>query len=295
MGEHTKGVRQMTATSAVPVDPSNQEQLRAWDGDEGGCWAAHADHFDRAIAAYHSALMEAANIGPSDRVLDVGCGTGQVARDAARLATSGSVLGVDLSTAMLDDARRRATAEGLANVTFEQGDAQVHRFEPSSYDVAVSRTGAMFFGDMVAAFRNIGRALRADGRLVLLTWQPASENEWIRELPTAMAAGRVLPTPPPDAPGPFSLSEPERIRALLAEAGYRDITITGTAAPMWFGRDADDAVDLVSGLLGWMLEGLDDESRAAAADALRETIVAHETPDGVLYGSATWMTVGTRR
>lgn len=266
----------MTATRAVQVDPSNAEQLGAWDGDEGAYWAAHPEHFDRSMAAYHGPLMETAGIGPNDRVLDVGCGTGQLARDAARIATSGSALGIDLSTEMLDYARRQAAFEGLRNVGFEQGDAQVHAFEAGSFHIAVSRTGAMFFGDKVAAFRNIGRALRPGGRLVLLTWQPLSENEWLREFSTAMAAGRDLPMPPPDAPGPFSLSEPARIEAFLAEAGYIDISIEGAAAPMWFGRDADDAFDLVSGLLGWMLQGLDEPGRNKALDALRATIRAHE-------------------
>src|ERR1051325_5111796 len=115
----------MIASSAAQVDPTNAEQLRAWDGDEGAYWAAHAEHFDRSVAGYHVALMEAAAIGSHERVLDVGCGTGQVDRDAARVATGGSVLGVDLSTAMLAVARRQAAADGLTNVAFEQADAQV--------------------------------------------------------------------------------------------------------------------------------------------------------------------------
>ena len=62
---------------------------------------------------------------------------------------------------MLDYARRRAAEEGVTNVTFEQADAQIHPFEPGAFDVAISRTGAMFFGDHAAAFTNIGRALRS--------------------------------------------------------------------------------------------------------------------------------------
>ena len=93
-------------------------------------------------------------------MLDVGCGTGQTTRDAARAASAGSALGVDLSSRMLDYARHRAAEEGVTNVTFAQADAQIHPFEPGAYDVAISRTAAMFFGDHVAAFRNIGRALR---------------------------------------------------------------------------------------------------------------------------------------
>src|SRR5688572_25991891 len=137
----------MASTGAVRIDPANAEQLRAWDGDEGAYWAANADRYDRAVAAHHGSFLAAAAIGRVDRVLDVGCGTGQLTGDAARAAPAGAALGVDLSSAMLDVGRRRAAAAGLPNVAFEQVDAQVHPFDPASFDVVVSRTGAMFFGD----------------------------------------------------------------------------------------------------------------------------------------------------
>jgi SAM-dependent methyltransferase len=284
----------MTATNAVPVDMSNVEQLRAWDGDEGAYWADNAEYFDRSIADYHQRLLAAAAIGRRDHVLDVGCGTGQTTRDAGRAAAAGSALGIDLSSRMLDYARRRAIDEGVTNVTFEQADAQIHPFELSAYDVAISRTAAMFFGDHVAAFTNIGRALRSGGRLVLVTWQPLPGNEWIAEISGALAAGRDLPAPPPDA-GPFALSDPDRIRTLLANAGFANVELESATTGMWFGNNADDAHQFVLGLMGWMLQGLDDAGRARAIDALHATMAAHETPDGVRFGSAAWITQATRQ
>src|SRR3954462_10863092 len=106
---------EMTATKAVPVHSSNVEQLRAWDGDEGEYWAENAEYFDRSVAVYHQRLLAAAAIAERDRVLDVGCGTGQTTRDAGRAASAGSALGIDLSSRMLDYARRRAIAEGVTN------------------------------------------------------------------------------------------------------------------------------------------------------------------------------------
>jgi ubiquinone/menaquinone biosynthesis C-methylase UbiE len=121
-----------------------------------------------------------------------------------------TALGVDLSSRMIAEARRRAEAEGVTNVRFEQADAQIYPFDPEAFDVAISRTSAMFFGDPVAAFTNTARALRPGGRLVLLTWQSLPRNEWLLEWTAALTAGRGLPTPPPGAPGPLSLSEPDR-------------------------------------------------------------------------------------
>lgn len=285
----------MTATNAVPVAPSNTEQLRAWDGVEGQYWAENAEYFDRAVAVYHQRLLAVAAIGEREQVLDIGCGTGQTTRDAARAASAGSALGVDLSSRMLDYARRRAAEEGVPNVAFAQADAQIHAFEAGAYDVAISRTGAMFFGDHGPAFCNIGRALRPGGRLVLVTWQPLPGNEWIRKIFGALAAGRDLPAPPPDAPGPFALSDPDRVRVVLTSAGFDDVELQGTTAGMWFGNDADDAHRFALGLMGWMLDGLDDADRTRAIDALHATMAAHETPDGVLFGSAAWTIQATRR
>jgi SAM-dependent methyltransferase len=284
----------MATTHAVPFDPTNAEQLRAWDGDEGAYWAAHADHFERALAAYRQRFFDAAAIANSDHVLDIGCGTGRTTRDAARTASQGSVLGIDLSAAMLEVARRRAASEGLTNVRFEQADAQIHPFGPESFDLAIGQTSAMFFGDREAALANIARALRPGGRLVLLTWQPLAANEWIREFSFALAAGRDLPTPPPESPGPFALADPEVIHSVLTGAGYRDITLDGATAAMWFGHDTDDAYQLLSGLMAWMLEGRDDGDRARALEDLRATIAAHDTSEGVVYESAAWVIRATR-
>ncbi|WP_334142773.1 class I SAM-dependent methyltransferase [Rhabdothermincola sp.] len=273
----------------IAVAPSNTAQAKAWDGDEGAFWARQADRFDRAVAGYRQPFLEAAGIGSADRVLDVGCGCGETTLDAAHLADGGTALGVDLSSAMLEVARRRASDQGIANASFEQADAQVYAFELASFDLAISRTGAMFFGEPVAAFTNIGTALRPGGRLTLLAWQPLTGNEWIREFSGALAAGRDMPPPPPDAPGPFALSDPQRVEHILGAAGFDEIRLDPVEAPMWFGDTADDACEFVLGVSGWMLEGLDDESRSRALGALRSSIESHTGSTGVLYASAAWL------
>src|SRR3712207_2307032 len=118
----------MVEPPAVDVDPANRDQLRAWDGDGGAYWAARAEHFARAVARYTPPFFTAASIRTDDRVLDVGCGSGGTTREAARRAPAGEAVGVDLSSAMLEVARRAAEREGLGNVRFLQADAQVHPF-----------------------------------------------------------------------------------------------------------------------------------------------------------------------
>ena len=279
----------MAEATQTRVAPANTEQARAWDGDEGAYWAAHAEHFDRAVAAYHGTFMAACGIASGERVLDIGCGTGQTTRDAARAAGPGTAFGVDLSARMIELAWRLAARQDIGNVSFEQADAQIHPFPAGSFDVAISRTGTMFFADPAAAFANIGRALRPGGRLVMLAWQGPGPNEWIRELGGALAAGRDLPAPPAGAPGPFALADPGRVRTLLASAGFSDVNLDALHQPMWFGSDPGDAHRFVLGLMGWMLDGLDDAGRERALGALTATVTAHASSDGITFASGAWL------
>ena len=124
--------------------------------------------YDVELRAHHEDLRAAYRISPGDEVVDIGCGTGLTTREAARAAAPGRVVGVDVSERMLQRARQATAAERLDNVRYELGDAQVHRFEPPGFDVAISRFGTMFFSDPVAAFANIAAALRPGARLLLL-------------------------------------------------------------------------------------------------------------------------------
>jgi SAM-dependent methyltransferase len=275
------------------VDPSNAAQERAWEGAEGDHWAAHADLLEGMPARYDPALLDATEIDATARVLDVGCGTGSVTRAAARRARSGTALGVDLSTAMVDVARERAARAGLANAAFARADAQVHPFRTAGFDVVLSRTGASFFGDLAAAFANLARATAPGGRLALLTWQPLPRNEWIAAIGGALT-GRPLPGPPAGTPWPFALADPERVDDLVRTAGFTDVRIEDVREPVLFGPDPVAARDVMAGLLSWMLEGRDRAERDRARAALLATLREHEGPDGVAFGSAAWLVTARR-
>jgi SAM-dependent methyltransferase len=214
---------------------ANREQADAWNGDEGAHWAANADRYNASTAVYDHPLFAAVRIQPTDVVLDVGCGCGSTTRAAARHASAGSATGVDLSAPMLDVARAQAEAEGLTNVTFTQADAQVETFPPE-YDAVISRFGAMFFGDLAAAFANLGRALEPGGRLGVVAWTSVDRNEWLTAIRAALAAGRDLPAPPPGVPGPFGLGDRDRTRAWLTAAGFRSIDLEEVQGAFFAGR-----------------------------------------------------------
>jgi SAM-dependent methyltransferase len=275
----------------------NVEQAEEWDGREGDHWVQHADRYDALSQRITPRLMDTAAISAADRVLDVGCGCGLTTRAAARAANAGAVLGVDLSAAMLREAERRAHAEGLDNVRFEQGDAQVHTFPPAAFDLAISRFGVMFFEDPAAAFRNIASAVRRGGRYVFLCWQDLPHNDWI--MVPAGAALSYVPFPdlgPEGAPGPFSLADPDRARSVLMEAGFEDIDIEEITEQVLLGENASDATEFLrgTGMARVLLADTDPDTERNAMDAVRSALEAHEQPGGIWLGSAAWLFAARR-
>lgn len=278
-------------------DIANVDQADAWNGYEGEHWAANQDRWDAVNGEFNDPLLEAAAIGAGDRVLDIGCGNGQTTRLAARRAAEGSALGLDLSGPMLARARRRAAAEGIANVTFVQGDAQVHPLPANAFDVAISRFGIMFFADPVAAFANVGRSLRPGGRLAFLCMQDLSRSAVFRVPMTAIA--QVVPPPvlsTAGGPGMFSLADPARIVEVLTAAGFERVTPTGVERAAGWGRDAESAAAffLESGPAHALLAGAGGETvervRAAIVAALRP----YEQAAGVRLPLAAWLVTASR-
>jgi SAM-dependent methyltransferase len=275
---------------------ANAQQAAEWDGPAGAHRTRHAAVFDAEDRRHNERFRAAAGVAPSDRVLDIGCGTGQSTRDAARAAVAGSALGIDLSAQMLEHARRISREEGLTNVGFEQADAQVHAFPPGGFDVAISRFGSMFFDDPVAAFGNIGHALRPGGRLVLMVWQARERNAWSTTIREAIAGDAELPPPPATGPHPFSLGDPAVAGGILAAAGFTEISFTDVHEPVYYGPDAAVALNVVSGLRSTrdLLAGMDAGQAEKALGRLRATLAAHQTGEGVLFDARTWIIAARR-
>ena len=206
---------------------ANEAMRHYWNTVAGPRWVASPGFRERRNLESLALLLTCLRLAGGESVLEIGCGTGAVTVPLAEaVGEHGRVVAVDISEPMLGAARQRIEASGVHNVTLLSGDAQVLAFEPAAFDVATSRMGVMFFADPVAAFRNMGGALRPGGRLVFACWAPLAENRhWLISYDIAL---RHLGQPEPStdhAPGPLAFTDPDYIRRILTAAGFAEIVV----------------------------------------------------------------------
>ncbi len=283
--------------------PENAGQVEYWNGEAGLRWARSQDGMDRAFQPLTAALIERAAPCPGERAADIGCGCGDLSLMLAdRLGTEGRVLAVDVSRPMLEQARARQQAlagEVRAAIQWQEADAAAWPFPEGGFDLLTSRFGVMFFADPVTAFRNMRRALRPGGRLVMLCWRPMQDNAWVAVPRAAML--QVVPAPepmPPHAPGPFAFADAARVGAILAQAGFTAVASVGvdaaldTAAPGSADAAAlDDAVRFAteSGPASALLRDVDDALRERAVAAVRAALRGHAGAGRASLDAACWL------
>jgi SAM-dependent methyltransferase len=265
------------ATAQAPA--ANAAMRDYWNTVAGPRWVAGQGFRERRNLESLTLLLEHLHLAGGESVLEIGCGTGAVTLPLAQaVGTGGRVVGVDISEPMLGVARQRVTESGARNVNLLLGDAQVMALEPAAFDVATSRMGVMFFADPVAAFRNIGIALKPDGRLVFACWAPLEENRhWLVAYEVAV---RHLGPPAPSTdpvPGPLAFGDPDYIRRILTAAGYADIAIE-RAHPTIIGGSAEEEARqaLMMGPTARLIEAKqpDEATRKVIADEIGAAFAA---------------------
>ncbi len=276
---------------------SNAEMSQYWNDSAGPVWVAQQERLDAQIGPLGALARERAAIRPGERVLDVGCGCGGTTLELANaVGAAGGVAAVDISRPMLDRARQRVRDAGLhGRVGFRLGDAQVADFETDAYDLVFSRFGVMFFADPVAAFANLRRALRRDGRVVFVCWQPRGKNPWMMAPVAAAAQHIAFPAPPPpDAPGPFAFGDAERVCGILEAAGFAKVAHEAVNRPMRLAGDSlEETLELFLqiGPLGALLREVkpSEEQRARVIDSVRKVLESFQTPRGFEAEAGAWI------
>lgn len=271
----------------------NAPQIEYWNGPAGDKWAGLADAQDRMLGGLGSAAMDVCDIQSGHSVLDVGCGSGTTTIEIARrVGKTGRVLGIDISTPMLEVGRARLDALDIDNVTFENKDVSTYPFEADTFDRVFSRFGVMFFADPINAFSNIRRGLRAGGRLAFVCWQAADKNPWI-EIPRQVVLQHVPAPPPvdPEAPGPMAFANPERVRHILSGAGFSEINIEPLETLIPFEPDVPGTAQrLVQvGFASRLLSNASDDVIARVKSDISDAISRFQTDNGVMIDGTTWI------
>ncbi|GGB31825.1 hypothetical protein GCM10011380_21510 [Sphingomonas metalli] len=259
-----------------------------WQARVGDVWAEDWQRTDRAFAGlvpHFDAAILAAAPGAGGRVVDIGCGAGSTALALADARPDLVVHGVDLSPALLAVARHR---DERGAVQFVEGDVLTVVPSLAPVDLYVSRHGVMFFADPAAALARLANAARPGAALVFSCFAAPADNPW-STLITPPPAPR---DPPP--PGPFAFADPQRVAALLRDAGWHaeEPARIDFAYRVGAGEDpVADAVDFLSriGPAATVLREARPADRPALVERLAAALADHRHGSCVELPAAAWI------
>lgn len=198
-----------------------ENMLDVWT-ESARYWTKYSDTIHKMFVPLTRALIERAGIGQGQNVLDVAGGAGEPSLTIAGVVgPEGSVTCTDGVTQMVESARAEAQRRGLTNMQFQQCTADSLPFPDNSFDVVVSRLGAMFFP--VAAFREMLRVLRPNGRLAFAVWGKSEVNPFCYLVTRVMDQHVKSPAADPDAPNAFRFAEPGKLVDVMKQAGAVDV------------------------------------------------------------------------
>lgn len=279
-----------TPTTAAEI---RQAQRESWDTAAAGWWRwwptmeAGSDQLNRRLLAM-------AGLDEGMRVLDIATGIGEPALSAATIVgPTGSVVATDVSEAMLDIARQRVADAGVANIELVCADEQLVGID-GPFDAVLSRWGVMFFGDVPGFLARTLELLRPGGRLALAVWASPDQVPMATAF-FAAAQTLGLPSPPPDAPGPFRFADVDAFAATLADAGFVDVA-TDTATVRLEFDSAETFTrfthDVAAPIRAWIAQQPDraDEVWTAVTEATR----SFEGADGVVMDNIAPLLTATK-
>lgn len=260
-----------------------------WQDRVGRAWAENWQLTDRSLAGLTEQLLQVISALPGKRIADIGCGAGELSLAIARQRPDAEVTGVDVSGDLVETARQRA---GTCGVRFILADAAEWQPEGEGPDLLVSRHGVMFFDNPVAAFAHLRSVSAPDARLAFSCFRPREENPWMSGLASLLPG---IPTPTdPHAPGPFAFADPERISAILREAGWSGLRIEPHDFAYVAGagdRAVDDAAEFFAriGPLAPVIREMGGEARDVLQARLLQWIGRYQQETLVAFPAAAWI------
>lgn len=261
-----------------------EEQIAAWRSVAAG-WERQRAFLWQATRHVSERMVELVDPREGDTVLDLAAGVGDTGFLAARrIGSTGRLLSTDAAAEMVAAAERRGAALGLANVEYRVVDAASIDLPTGSVDGVLCRWGIMLVPDCEAMAREVCRVMRPGARAAIAAWAEPDRNDWMTAAGRSALALGLVERPPPDAPGPFRLADPMRLRALLRDSGLtvaavEEVEITWRAASLdeWWQVSLDTSRSLTRAV---------DAATPAEVDAIRagaaERLARYTAPDGTV-------------
>ena len=256
----------------MSVEEYRRQALETWETMAVG-WERRVAEIDETIGRVLEWLIGALAPQAGDVVLDLAAGPGSAGFAASPIVGErGRVISTDFSPAMVEVAQRRSATLGLTNVEHRVMSGDRIELDNDSVDGVLCRFGYMLMPDPAGAFAETRRVLKPGGRLVFSVWRGPERNPWLS------IAGRILvehghfPPPEPGAPGVFSLANDERLRSLLADAGFTIERLEEVGADFSY-RDVDDYIAVARETGGAFAKAWDaapEEDRHAMTAELEE-------------------------
>ncbi|PSL17792.1 class I SAM-dependent methyltransferase [Shimia abyssi] len=284
-------------SSGTPVSPI----VEFWNNTLAPKFLTYRHILEGGLSRHGDQVFPLIDIRKGERLLDVGCGFGDMTLALARkVGQCGHVTGVDCCPDFLNVAQSDLDVSGLGNVTYHVADAE-SGLPKQRFDSIFARFGTMFFVNPVAGLHSMCTALRPGGRMTHIVWRDRSENPWLDAARSVLL--EHLPQPETDAPscgpGPFSMADPKLVCTQMKAAGFMDISFQKIDAMVLVGRTIDEAIafQLALGPAGEIFRTAGDEAmrkqRAIEADLRDLFTTADRHNDGIWMESASWMITAT--
>jgi SAM-dependent methyltransferase len=290
-----------TAVAAAPAvgeaGGSNDEATTAWNGVLFDKFVRFREVLTHGFTRHSDAALERCPAKRGSRILDVGCGFGDVTSTLARaVGPEGIAFGVDVAARFVDSARADAARSGIENAHFFRADVQLDDLA-GPYDAIFSRFGTMFFASPVAAMKNLKKSLKPGASVCLVVWRKREDNPWVNvaeQVVRALVPERHDSDEPTCGPGPFSMSSADLTGDILLRAGFERVSFERHDAPVRIGQGVDDAIEFAMALgpAGEVMRLAGDEGekrKPAVIAALKDALAPYVHADGVVMPSSTWI------
>jgi len=235
------------------------------------------------FAPWATILIEQAALQPGERVLDLACGTGVVARLAAQqVGSTGQIIGLDNNTGTLAVARSLPPIPGVS-LEWQEGSALAMPFADASFDALLCHQGLQFFPDRSAALREMHRVLVPGGRLVLSVWGPLERCPGYAALVGALehhigtAAASIMRSP-------FALREASEVRSLLAWGSFHKVQLHTTVRTVHFASPEQFVrLEMIPSHLESPVARVDERALSVLISEVNTALQPYVSPDGLAF------------